>query len=71
MDKFERGKRTNLDIYDDAWIWGDDGSETIVPSSSLSHDKINVEEYSEIMDIILTSEQIKSLLNKSGEDQDG
>ena len=32
MDKFERGKRADVGVYDDAWIKGDDAVEMVVPS---------------------------------------
>lgn len=77
MDKFERGKRAEIAVYDDAWIKGDDAVEMIVPSPKLLHDKETEEKYKKVIDewnslgftsFIITSEQIRSLLsNKDGD----
>lgn len=76
-DKPERGKRAEMGMYDDAWIYGDDGIEMIAPSPGLLHDKITAERYNKIIDelnslgctsFIIMSEQIKSLLNRKDGD---
>lgn len=41
-NKFQ-GKRSELGIYDDAWIEGDDAVEFIVPSPRIMHDKFTAE----------------------------
>lgn len=74
MDKFERGKRVENGMYDGRfWISDDDWSEMVVRSPGLLHDKITAEKYNKIIDelnslgctsFIVTSEQIKSLLNE-------
>ena len=60
MDKFERGQRVKMGVYDDAWIRGDDGFEMIMPPPSCFHDKFTAEIHSKIMHS-LTPEQWKSL----------
>ena len=73
MDKIERGKRAKIGIYDDHWLCVDDAVEMVVPSFRLLHE----ERYEKIIDELnllgctsftLTSEQIKSLLNKKDGD---
>ena len=73
MEKFERGKRAELGIYDDCFlIDGDIEQEFIVPHPSLLHDKATAERHKMFMDALnslgctsftLTSKQITSLLN--------
>lgn len=77
MDKFERGKRADVGVYDDAWIKGDDAVEMVVPSPKLLHDKATEEKYKKVIDewnslgftsFTIPSEQIKSLVsNKDGD----
>ena len=77
MDKFERGKRADVGVYDDAWIKGDDVVEMVVPSPKLLHDKATEEKYKKVIDeqnslgftsFTIPSEQIKSLVsNKDGD----
>ena len=81
MDKFKRGKRADVGVYDDAWIKGDDAVEMVVPSPSpppkLLHDKAIEEKYKKVIDewnslgftsFTIPSEQIKSLVsNKDGD----
>lgn len=78
MDKFERGKRADVGVYDDAWIKGDDAVEMVVPSPpKLLHDKATEEKYKKAIDewnslgftsFTISSEQIKSLAsNKDGD----
>lgn len=74
MDKFKRGKRVENGMYDGRfWISDDDWSEMVVQSPGLLHDKITAEKHNKIIDelnslgctsFIVTSEQIKSLLNE-------
>lgn len=108
MDKFERGKRVKMGIYDDAcgftdeemkmysemlsrdsidtginifddrlWIEGDYGAEMVVSSPCSLRDKATAAKYKKIIDELnslgctsftVTSEQIKLLLNKKGDD---
>lgn len=77
MDKFERGKRAEIGLYDDAWIKGDDAVEMVVPSPKLLHDKETEEKYKKVIDewnslgftsFTITSEQMRSLpSNKDGD----
>ena len=108
MDKFERGRRAGVGIYDDAcsftdeemklfweilsknsvdtginifddrfWFRGDDGIEMVVPYLGLLHGKIPEGRYDNIINglnslgctsFIITSEQIKSLLDEKDDD---
>ena len=108
MDKFERGQRIKMGIYDDAsgftdkemklywetlskdsvdtginifddclWLRGDGGIEMVVPYPGLLHSKIPEGRYDNIINelnslgctsSIITSEQIKSLLDEKDDD---
>ena len=108
MDKFERGQRVKMGIYDDAsgftdkemklywetlskdsvdaginifddrfWFRGDDGTEMVVPYLGLLHGKIPEGRHDNIINelnslgctsFIITSEQIKSLLDEKDDD---
>ena len=108
MDKFERGRRAGIGIYDDAcsftdeemklfggilsknsvdtginifddsfWFMVDDGIEMVVPYLGLLHGKIPEGRYDNIINelnslgctsFIITSEQIKSLLDEKDDD---
>ena len=108
MDKFERGRRAGIGIYDDAcsftdeemklfweilsknsvdiginifddclWLRGDGGIEMVVPYPGLLHSKIPEGRYDNIINelnslgctsFIITSEQIKSLLDEKDDD---
>lgn len=86
MDKFERGRRAGIGIYDDACsftdeetklFWGDDGIEMVVPYLGLLHGKIPERRHDNIINelnslgctsFIITSEQIKSLLDEKDDD---
>ena len=108
MDKFERGRRAGIGIYDDAcsftdeemklfweilsknsvdtginifddclWLRGDGGIEMVIPYPGLLHGKIPEGRHDNIINelnslgctsFIITSEQIKSLLDEKDDD---